>query len=242
MGDQVERGDHRGDDQARCAVRLGDGRPGHVRLLRVHLVGRLPGPRSPGPRAAVESSPVQCLGRQGPVEGGSPRPDRSPRGDLVFFDTMGAVVLGNRASHVGMMIDAERFIHAANEDLRVCASTSWAAAGTMPRCIGARRIFEPRSRGRESRTPAARLLRRSTADWSHRAASTPTPGTAAVRRRVERHRALGARAGGGRARAASRRAAAGRGDGAGDAGDPSARRRRSSRSGTATPRTVPASA
>ena len=41
------------------------------------------------------------------------------RGDLVFFDTMGVVVMGNRASHVGMMIDEERFIHAANEELGV---------------------------------------------------------------------------------------------------------------------------
>jgi hypothetical protein len=47
-------------------------------------------------------------------------PSPSPwRGQLVFFDTMGVVVMGNRASHVGMMIDEERFIHAANEELGV---------------------------------------------------------------------------------------------------------------------------
>jgi NlpC/P60 family/Transglycosylase SLT domain len=47
-------------------------------------------------------------------------PSPSPRrGDLVFFDTMGVVVMGNRASHVGMMIDDDRFIHAANEELGV---------------------------------------------------------------------------------------------------------------------------
>jgi hypothetical protein len=40
-------------------------------------------------------------------------------GDLVFFDTMGVVVMGNRASHVGLMIDEDRFIHAANEQLGV---------------------------------------------------------------------------------------------------------------------------
>ena len=48
------------------------------------------------------------------------RPDgEMGRGELVFFDTMGVVVMGNRASHVGMMIDEERFIHAANEELGV---------------------------------------------------------------------------------------------------------------------------
>jgi hypothetical protein len=50
-------------------------------------------------------------------EGGAATP-LAP-GDLVFFDTMGVVVMGNRASHVGMMIDDDRFIHAANEDLGV---------------------------------------------------------------------------------------------------------------------------
>ena len=32
---------------------------------------------------------------------------------------MGVVVMGNRASHVGLMIDEDRFIHAANEELGV---------------------------------------------------------------------------------------------------------------------------
>jgi hypothetical protein len=62
-------------------------------------------------------------------------------GDLVFFDTMGVVVMGNRGSHVGMMSDGERFIHAANEDLGVRIDrldADW----YMPKFIGARRIFE----------------------------------------------------------------------------------------------------
>ena len=52
----------------------------------------------------------------------TPRP-RDPAtpvaGDLVFFNTTGAVVFGNLASHVGLMIDDQRFIHAANEQLGV---------------------------------------------------------------------------------------------------------------------------
>ena len=62
-------------------------------------------------------------------------------GDLVFFDTMGVLVFGNRASHVGLMIDAARFIHAANEDLDVridALASDWYA----PRYLGARRIFD----------------------------------------------------------------------------------------------------
>jgi hypothetical protein len=67
--------------------------------------------------------------------------DEPIAGDLVFFDTMGVVVMGNRASHVGMMIDAARFIHAASEELGVRIDrldAGWYA----PRRIGTRRIFE----------------------------------------------------------------------------------------------------
>jgi NlpC/P60 family/Transglycosylase SLT domain len=49
----------------------------------------------------------------------SPTTHDPSTGDLVFFDTMGVVVMGNRASHVGLMIDEDRFIHAANEQLGV---------------------------------------------------------------------------------------------------------------------------
>jgi hypothetical protein len=66
---------------------------------------------------------------------GSPEP-----GDLVFFNTTGAVVFGNLASHVGMMIDAERFIHAANEAQGVTIS-ELGGAWYVPRWLGARRIF-----------------------------------------------------------------------------------------------------
>jgi hypothetical protein len=61
-------------------------------------------------------------------------------GDLVLFNTTGARVMGNLASHVGMMIDGERFIHAANEDLGVRIDrldADW----YRPKFIGARRIF-----------------------------------------------------------------------------------------------------
>jgi NlpC/P60 family len=58
--------------------------------------------------------------RRGPqVTGDNPHAGRPGRGDVVFFDTTGAVVFGNRASHVGLMLDEERFVHAANEDLDV---------------------------------------------------------------------------------------------------------------------------
>jgi hypothetical protein len=71
---------------------------------------------------------------------GEPVRDDIAPGDLVFFDTMGVVVMGNRASHVGMMIDEDRFVHAANEDLDVRIDrmdADWYA----PKYIGARRIF-----------------------------------------------------------------------------------------------------
>lgn len=62
-------------------------------------------------------------------------------GDLVFFDTTGVEVFGNRASHVGMMIDGERFIHAANADLGVRID-ALDAAWYAPKFIGVRRIFD----------------------------------------------------------------------------------------------------
>lgn len=61
-------------------------------------------------------------------------------GDLVFFDTMGVVVFGNRASHVGLMVDEDRFIHAANEQLGVRIDAlrgSWYEG----KFIGSGRIF-----------------------------------------------------------------------------------------------------
>jgi hypothetical protein len=54
---------------------------------------------------------------------------------------MGVEIMGNRASHVGMMIDGERFIHAANEDLGV-RTDALASDWYRPKFIGARRIFE----------------------------------------------------------------------------------------------------
>jgi cell wall-associated NlpC family hydrolase len=62
------------------------------------------------------------------------------RGDLVFFDTMGVVVMGNRASHVGIALGDGRFIHAANEALGVRIDglgSEW----YRTKYIGARRIF-----------------------------------------------------------------------------------------------------
>lgn len=62
-------------------------------------------------------------------------------GDLVFFDVDQGVIMGNRAGHVGMVIDGERFIHAANEDLGVRIDrldADW----YRPKFIGARRIFD----------------------------------------------------------------------------------------------------
>jgi len=50
---------------------------------------------------------------------GDPRAGRPRRGDVVFFNTTGAVVFGNLASHVGLMIAEDQFIHAANEQLGV---------------------------------------------------------------------------------------------------------------------------
>ena len=72
-------------------------------------------------------------------------------GDVVYFDIGQGLIMGNLAGHVGMMIDDERFIHAANEDLDVRIDrldADWYA----PKFIGARRIFDEgrgvaRSRG-----------------------------------------------------------------------------------------------
>jgi NlpC/P60 family/Transglycosylase SLT domain len=74
-------------------------------------------------------------------------------GDLVFFDVGQGTIMGNRAGHVGMMIDDESFIHAANEDLGVRTdglSADWYA----PKFIGARRIFA--SNGREAQSDLPR--------------------------------------------------------------------------------------
>ena len=106
MGDQIER-HHRGDDQVGGPGRLGDGRPGHVRLpgFTWWVATQVLGPQDP----ELRSSHTSSMSGDGRLCG-SPEP-----GDLVFFNTTGAVCFGNLASHVGMMIDAERFIHAANE-------------------------------------------------------------------------------------------------------------------------------
>jgi hypothetical protein len=73
-------------------------------------------------------------------------PSGAQPGDLVFFNTMGVTIMGNQASHVGMMIEGPegtpRFIHAANEDLGVRIDrleADWYA----PKYIGARRIYAP---------------------------------------------------------------------------------------------------
>jgi hypothetical protein len=87
------------------------------------------------------------------VWGDPVRGDLEP-GDLVFFDTMGVTIMGNRASHVGMMIDRDRFIHAANEDLGVRIDdldAGWYA----PKYIGARRIFVAAEGEPEALRPAS---------------------------------------------------------------------------------------
>lgn len=62
-------------------------------------------------------------------------------GDLLFFDSMGVVVFGNRASHVGLYLGAGQMIHAANEDEGVIISRPF-EGWYGPRYIGARRIFD----------------------------------------------------------------------------------------------------
>lgn len=62
-------------------------------------------------------------------------------GDLLFFDSMGVTVFGNRASHVGLYLGDGEMIHAANEAEGVIISQpfeGWYGS----RLIGARRIFD----------------------------------------------------------------------------------------------------
>lgn len=71
-----------------------------------------------------------------PVEGEGAR-----AGDLLFFDTTGDVVMGNRASHVGLYLGDGRMIHAANPAQGVIISDPW-SDWYGERFIGARRIFD----------------------------------------------------------------------------------------------------
>jgi hypothetical protein len=71
-----------------------------------------------------------------PVPGEALRP-----GDLLFFDSMGVTVFGNRASHVGLYLGDGDMIHAANEDEGVIISRPF-AGWYGARLIGARRIFD----------------------------------------------------------------------------------------------------
>jgi hypothetical protein len=61
-------------------------------------------------------------------------------GDLVFFDVGQGQIMGNLAGHVGLMIDGESFIHAANEEVGV-RTDRLDADWYRPKYIGARRIF-----------------------------------------------------------------------------------------------------
>ena len=71
-----------------------------------------------------------------PVQGKDLRP-----GDLLFFDSMGVTVFGNRASHVGLYLGDGQMIHAANEDDGVIVSRPF-EGWYGPRLVGARRIFD----------------------------------------------------------------------------------------------------
>lgn len=73
---------------------------------------------------------------------GDPGPEweRQAPGDLLFFDSMGVTVFGNRASHVGLYLGNGEMIHAANEDDGVIISRPF-EGWYRPRFIGARRIF-----------------------------------------------------------------------------------------------------
>jgi len=62
-------------------------------------------------------------------------------GDLLFFDSMGVTVFGNRASHVGLYLGDGQMIHAANEAEGVIISRPF-EGWYGPRLIGARRIFD----------------------------------------------------------------------------------------------------
>ncbi|MCA9880309.1 MAG: C40 family peptidase [Thermomicrobiales bacterium] len=62
-------------------------------------------------------------------------------GDLAYFDIGQGVIMGNRAGHVGMLIDGERFVHAANESLGVRVDrldADWYA----PKSLGYRRVYD----------------------------------------------------------------------------------------------------
>ena len=73
---------------------------------------------------------------------GAPVPGETLRpGDLLFFDSMGVTVFGNRASHVGLYLGDGQMIHAANEDEGVIVSRPF-EGWYGPRLIGARRIFD----------------------------------------------------------------------------------------------------
>jgi hypothetical protein len=73
---------------------------------------------------------------------GEPAPGDDLRpGDLLFFDSMGVVVFGNRASHVGLYLGDGQMIHAANPDDGVLISRPF-EGWYGPRLIGARRIFD----------------------------------------------------------------------------------------------------
>jgi hypothetical protein len=62
-------------------------------------------------------------------------------GELLFFDTTGAVAIGNRASHVGLALGDGRLIHAARRAGRVRID-ALGPRGYWPRFLGARRIFD----------------------------------------------------------------------------------------------------
>jgi hypothetical protein len=83
------------------------------------------------------------------VEPGQVRP-----GDLLFFDSMGVTVFGNRASHVGLYLGDGQMIHAANEEDGVIISRPF-EGWYGPRFIGARRIFDL-SVGAERRDPLSK--------------------------------------------------------------------------------------
>ncbi len=97
---------------------------------------------------------------------GVPAPGEDLRsGDLLFFDSMGVMVFGNRASHVGLYLGDGAMIHAANEADGVIISRPF-EGWYGPRLIGARRIFDlsapelietpPRQRQQLHRAPRRR--------------------------------------------------------------------------------------
>jgi hypothetical protein len=99
-------------------------------------------------RSEVGGRRIVAAGEVSSSDSRLPTSDPWSAGDLVFFDTMGVVVMGNRASHVGMMIDEDRFIHAANEELGVRIDPlrgGWYDG----KLIGSGRIFDTKSRSRE---------------------------------------------------------------------------------------------